>query len=265
MTYYDQPRTSLVIPDAHVGPDQDLTRFEKLGRLIVDRKPDRLITLGDWVSLDSMSAWDLDAPGRMENKRYYEDIAAGRAAIELTVGPLRELQEKQRKNKEKIYKPQQVFIKGNHCNRSDRYLEKHPELRQHVDVVRDLKLIESGFTDIVEYKDMIEIDGVLFTHVPMNGAAQPLSGKYGIHRAAEIMHKSLVYAHHHRRENVNFFRHGADSIIQVLTAGAFFDHTESYSYGGALAYWPGLLILSHWAEGRFDVEEISLERLYQLY
>lgn len=265
MEIFSEFTTSLVIPDAHIEPGQDLSRFEKLGKLIVERKPNRIISLGDFVTLSALSNWDLSKAGVMENRRYSLDMEAGKTAINLMLSPLREVQEKQRKAKEKIYKPRLVFIKGNHCSRLPRYLETKPELKDHLDIDKDLQLVENGFTDIVEYRDYIEFDGVNFTHAPQNAANQPVSGKYAIHRAAEMTAKSLVFAHSHRREAVNYYRHGSHNLTQIYMAGAFFEHTESYAYGGLNAYCRSCAILTHFAEGRFDVEEISLERLHRMF
>lgn len=248
--------TSLVIPDAHVGPDQDLSRFAKAGQLMAERRPDRVITLGDWVTLESLSNWDLNKSGVMEGRRYKEDVEAGKEALRLLLEPSKKIAG---------YTPEVVFIKGNHSNRLDRYLDTRPELKQHLDLVQDLGLYELGVTQVVEYRDCYEFDGTLFTHVPQNAANQPVAGKYAVHRAAEQTSKSVVFAHSHRRESVNYFRHGADNITQVSMMGAFFSHVDAYAYGGLNAYWRGLAILTHWAPGRYDVEEIALERLLQMY
>jgi len=248
--------TSLVIPDAHVGPGQDLTRFEKAGQLMAERRPDRVITLGDWVSLESLSNWDLTKSGVMEGRRYKEDMEAGKEALRLLLEPSKKIAG---------YRPEVVFIKGNHCSRLDRYLETKPELKEHLDLVKDLGLPELGVTSVVEYRENIEIEGVLFTHAPQNAANQPVTGKYAIHRAAEQTAKSVVYGHSHRRESVNYYRHGSDTITQISMLGAFFSHVDAYAYGGLNAYWRGLAILTHWAPGRYDVEEIALERLLQMY
>ena len=61
--------TTLVIPDAHVEPDQDLIRFSKLGNFITEHRPDNIVFLGDFVSLDSLSAWDLGKSGQKEETR----------------------------------------------------------------------------------------------------------------------------------------------------------------------------------------------------
>src|SRR6185369_3275942 len=82
-------KTTLVVPDAHVSPNQDLARFASLGNLITDKKPDNIILMGDFATLDSLSAWDLGKAGKMEGKRYSEDCKAAIQAIDLMLSPLR--------------------------------------------------------------------------------------------------------------------------------------------------------------------------------
>jgi predicted phosphodiesterase len=250
----DKIQTTLVIPDSHVGPDQDLSRFDKLNRLILEKKPDNIIFMGDFVTLESLSNWDLNKSGVMEGRRYQLDIECGRIALEKTLRDVK-----------RTYNPNVIFLKGNHESRLDRYLETKAELKEHLNLDNDLKLKEFGIDEIIEFRDYYNIDGVDFTHAPMNAANQAVSGKYAIHRASEMTQNSLVFAHSHRKEYVNFYRHGSDDIVQVMMCGAFFEHTDSYAYGGLNAYWRGLVILKHWKCGRFDAEEICLERLMEEY
>lgn len=247
--------TTLPIPDAHVDPNQDLSRFDCLNKFIKDRRPDNIIFMGDFITLESLSNWDLNKSGVMEGRRYQLDIQAGKDALKKTLEGFQE----------ENYYPRIIFLKGNHCFRLDRYIDTKPELKEHLNIERDLCLREFGIDEIVEYKESCEICGTIFTHAPMNAANQAVSGKYAIHRAAEMTHKSLVFAHTHRMESVNFYRHGANTITQVLTCGCFFEHTDSYAYGGLNAYFRGLCLLTHWKEGRFDVEDIALERLKEIY
>ena len=261
---YDEFKVSLIVPDAHVGPNQDLIRFDALGNLIMERKPSRIISMGDFLSVDSLSNWDLNKSGTMEGRRYKADIESGKEAITKMLTPLTLLQNQQRRNKVKIYAPNLVFIKGNHEDRADRYLESKPELKEHINLDNDLGLKEFGFS-VTPYRESVEFDGVIFTHAPMNAANQPVSGKYALHRAAEMTAKSIVFAHTHRKESVNYYRHGSKNLTQVHSVGAFFEHTDDYAYGGLNSYHRSLTILTHWADGRFDTEDISLERLKRMY
>lgn len=254
---------TLVIPDAHVAPDQDLYRFGVLGCCIESLRPDNIVVLGDFVSLDSLSHWDQDKPLIMENRRYHRDIEAGLDALELMTRPMKTLQEKQRRNKEKIYRPRMVWCHGNHENRLERYLEKIPELHGQLSIEADLELAHFGFTEIVPYKEFAEIEGSWFTHAVMNGAGAPAQGKYAVFRAGELCSKSVVFGHLHRKEMVNFRRHGSP-LIQVVSAGAFFDETPDYSKGANSARWFGTLLLHHTGEGTFDIDEYSMERMEEV-
>lgn len=260
-------RTTLVIPDAHVGPNQDLSRFSSLGQFIVDKRPDNIVSLGDFATLESLSAWDQGKGTKMEGRRYSEDCRTCIAAIDLMLSPLRRLQARQKKNKEPLYAPRLVFIEGNHETRLSRYVESKPELAEHLDIQKDLQLEESGFTDFVPYKEFIEIEGVLFTHAVMNAANQANAGKTALASVAQSVSKSTIMGHLHRYETVNYYRHGADDIIQIVSAGCFFEHTDDYALGAMNAYWRGILLLHHikGQTGRFDVEQISIQRLKSLW
>lgn len=247
-------QTTLVIPDCHVGPHQDLIRFDKLNKLILSKRPDNIVFMGDFLTLESLSNWDLNKSGTMEGRRYQLDIECGNLALEKTL-----------RNVKSVYCPNIVFIHGNHELRLSRYLDTKPELKEHLNLEKDLKFKEHGIDTVVDYKNYHNICGVNFTHAPMNAANQAVAGKYAMFRASEMTSASLVYGHSHRKESLNFYRHGANDIVQVLTCGAFFEHTDEYALGALNCYWRGVMILTHWKEGRFDSEEISIERLMEEY
>ena len=244
-------QTTLVIPDSHVGPNQDLSRFISLNKLILNRKPDNIISMGDFLTLESLSNWDLGKAGLMENRRYVKDIESGKQALSYLL-------------KDVDYKPNLIFLIGNHSNRIDRYLESYPHLKDHINLEKDLDLKGFGFDTIIPYKEFYEIEGTKFTHAPMNAANQAIGGKYGMFRVSEMMGKSIVYAHTHRKESLNYKRHGSD-INQVFNCGCFFEHVDTYAQGSLHHYWRGCQILTHWDYGRFDVEEFSIERLKREY
>ena len=54
--------TTLVIPDAHDGPEYNKDRFEALGNFIVENKPDNIVQIGDFMNLDSINFFDNNKP-----------------------------------------------------------------------------------------------------------------------------------------------------------------------------------------------------------
>ena len=65
--------THLVIPDQHAHPDNNNDRFEWLGKLIVDLKPDVVINLGDMADMPSLCTYDKGTKG-FEGRRYKQDV-----------------------------------------------------------------------------------------------------------------------------------------------------------------------------------------------
>ena len=73
--------------DAHVENGQDLSRFDALGKYIVDKKPDCIVQGGDFTSIESLSDWDKDKRRKMEFRRYSKDIEATNEAIKRMFAP----------------------------------------------------------------------------------------------------------------------------------------------------------------------------------
>lgn len=252
----------LPIGDCHISDDDDFKRFKHLGKFIIDKKPDKIIFMGDFLTLNCLSAWDRDKRLRMEGKRYKSEVEAGNRAMDIIFYPLNELNDRQRKNKERLYRPEIIYLNGNHEDRLERYLEYDPTFKGIVGIEKDLKLKERGIK-FVDYREYININGIAFTHVPFN-KAKPICGMNITKKASLIMFGSVVFAHVHSMEQENFKRHGQNDLQQVLTTGCFFEKHEDYVHGRITEYWKGITLLNSWKKGRFDIEMYSLDRLKRL-
>lgn len=254
----------LCIPDGHTEPAENLDSYHSVGKLIVSARPDYVIIMGDFVSLNSLSHWDADKKLTMEGKRYVKDINAANTALDYLLNPYQEYIDKCNSywkiGKAKQYNPKFIYLMGNHEFWFNRYIEQNPQMQGHVDIVKDLHLVQRGFI-IVPYKQYIDIDNILFTHVPINAAGQPVSGKYALQRALELTSKSVVFAHTHRWEMAAIHRMAGGNLIQALTCGCFFNDTPTYAEGSIHSYWKGITILHTDGGGNFDVEQISKSRL----
>lgn len=261
-------KTILPIPDCHVEPNQSQERFNKLGNLILDKKPDIILFMGDFVSLSSLSRWDSDKKLTMEGKRYINDITAANEALDLILKPyyhyLFKCNSYWKVGKAKQYSPKIYYLGGNHEYWLQRYVELNPQMEGHIDVPKDLKL-QNRNIEFVPYKKYVEIDNILFTHVPINAAQQPVGGKYALHRALELTAKSIVFAHTHKWEQTAIHRHAGGNLIQALTCGCYFEETPVYAEDCIHSYWKGVSILTTNGKGNFDAEQISLDRIYSTY
>jgi predicted phosphodiesterase len=243
-----EPTRVLVVGDAHVDEQQKLDRFAALGRKIVAEKPDAVVLIGDVLSLNCLSEWDRNKRAKMENLRYGLEIGAGNKALDLACLP----------------KGKTIYIEGNHEDRLTRYLDHDPTFAGMVGLPKDLFLAERGIK-WVPYKEVHQIDGVSFTHIPIAGNGKPIGNPNVAQKALRLFHNSVVFGHTHTLDFAAEHRHGSPHLNQSLAVGCFFEHVDDYAKGSLTNYWRGLVDLSIYHNNRFDVRTTSMSQLYKQY
>lgn len=261
--------TTLVIGDSHAEPGKDNSRFDALGNFIVDRRPDNITQMGDFLTMDSFGTHDLPGSLAREGRRMKDDIDAGADAYKRMMKPLVDLRNSQAKGKRKQYAPNGIWLLGNHEDRATRYMQARPELEGFIDANSLLPVGKDGWT-VVPYRSYHYLEGVAFTHVPMNPKNnQPISGKYVTARAAEIHSQPVVFAHTHMFQVHTIARNSEVQFgdqVRAINCGWFADFQPDYiTNRGARDWWSGLTVLHHFGEGKFDIETISMERLKEEY
>ena len=93
-----------VIPDCQVKDGVDLSYLTWVGKYIVDKKPDVVIQIGDFADMPSLSSYDVGKKS-FEGRRYKTDIEVTKKAMEMLLAPLKEYNERARRNKGKLYRP----------------------------------------------------------------------------------------------------------------------------------------------------------------
>lgn len=244
---------TLVVGDAHTDPRQlknnGLRRFEWLNKLIADRKPNRLILMGDFTTMESLSRWDKDKRRKVEGKRLRKDFDVANAALDI-IGDS--------KGMEKVY------LKGNHEDWFEQYLDYHPEIEGLTTFDEALKLEDRGY-QVIEYKEDYKYKGMSFTHVPIQANGKPVGGKYATAKALEVYGNSVVFGHTHNFDVAAVHRKNTTSLQQAINCGCFFEHIDDYAQGSMTNYWRGVLLLEHYDKNRADIEQWSLGRLRREY
>jgi hypothetical protein len=173
--------------------------------------------------------------------------------------PMYKLQLAQARYKKKLYQPRLIFLKGNHEDRLDRYLNHHPEL------IGVLPTIEARLPDweVYNYLEVCETHGLLFSHY----FANPMSGKPYTGRAASLLQrigKSFVMGH---RQELDFTcRELVDGTKQIgIIAGAFYQHDEGYKGYQGNKHWRGVVVLHEVKDGWGDPMMVSLDYLRRKY
>lgn len=256
------PIDILVIPDAHIRSGDRLERVRALGRLIMARRPDAIVCLGDWFDMPSLAAHKSpsplgtgDQPTKREGLRVEIDIIAGCEAMDALLAELNEHNAARRRTQHhhRQYRPRLVFLEGNHEERLRRIALLHPALRGFLDDEAIEAALRRRGWEWHRFLQPAEIAGVTFAHYFQTpGTGKPLQ----IAAWPAKIPFSAVWGHthqlHHRIASLPFGR-----SIAGLCAGSFRDELPP----SAPHEWSGVLMLHDCVGGAYDLELISTERL----
>lgn len=242
----------IVVPDSHAHPDFDNSRYDLLGHLIADVKPDVVVDIGDWFDMPSLCSYDKGKKS-FEGRRYNRDIASG---IEAQDRVLRIV----KRQKQKF--PRFVRTLGNHENRINRVIE--------FDAVLD-GTIGTGDLLSKEYKweehpflEPVEIDGITYQHYFTSGVLnRPIGGERPAYTVLMKNHVSCTQGHSHLFDYC--IKTAGRRKIHGLHVGVFQDYNSDYA-GPANELWDrGVVIKRNVEDGHYDLEWVSLKRLKEIY
>jgi hypothetical protein len=249
-----RPRTHLIIGDAHARPNQDLSRFSLLGKLIAHLRPDVVVQIGDWHDMESLSSYDA-GKRCYEGRRYAADIAAGHEAQRLLHREIDHLPG---------YRPALVSIGGNHdFERIDRATNDLPQLAGTISTA-DLGWAERGWLQ-VPFLHPFVVDGVTYSHYFTSGVMGRPVGGVNPGRAMLLSQMTTTVAGHS-----HLFAHAsvvtADGRrIHGVQVGCFTDAEEGYAGPANKLWWRGIVVLRDVVDGDFDLETWSLERMRRTF
>jgi hypothetical protein len=245
--------THLIIPDSHSHPDFNNDRYDWLGQLIADVKPDVVINIGDHWDLSSLSTYDVGTKAH-EGKRYLADLEHGSEAMERYHNPIRRLKKGQ---------PRWVFCIGNHEHRITKAVEKDPKL-EGVLSLNDLDLDYFRY-ETFPFLDKVEIDGIYYSHYFSSGImGRAISGERPAYTLLTKQFVSCTQGHSHLLD----FCRRVDPIgrpILGLNVGCFFDYDSPWAGPANKFYYRGVVICRNVSNGNYDLELVSMETLKASY
>lgn len=253
------PMRILVIPDCQVKEGVPLEHLSWAGQAICDYRPDVVVNIGDFADMPSLSTHDLKGSKYFEGLRYKKDIEVAKMAMKKLLKPLRDLQAKQRKNKEKVYKPRMLLTLGNHENRIDRAINNNPTLDGLISV-EDLEYAKDW--EVYPFLHPVFVNGVGFNHYwPVGAMGRPAGSAAAI---INRLHMSCV-AGHQQGKQVAYGKRADGKPICAIIAGSFYLHDESYMDRLSNRHWRGLLVMNEVNDGHFDELFLSIEYLERKY
>lgn len=249
----NRPKIHLVIPDSHSTPEHTNERYDWLGHLIMDIKPDVVTDIGDWWDLSSLSSYD-KGKASFHSKNYRADINAGIEAQDRVSRILR-------RAKKKL--PRFVRCLGNHEHRIERTLQYEHVLEGTIGL-GDLQSKDYGWEQY-GFLEKVDIDGVLYSHYFTGGVmGRPIGGD-NVGRA--LIYKngsSCTQGHSHLFDYA--IRHNANGTTHHgLTVGVYQDYDPPYAKAQAHLWHRGVVIKREVFNGQYDLEWISIDKLRKTY
>lgn len=249
----------LCIPDCQVREGVPLEHLSWAGKAIVDYKPDVVVNMGDFADMPSLSTHDKAGSKYFEGKRYTKDVEVVKEAMQMLLEPLKSEQARQRKNKEKVYKPRMVMLLGNHENRINRAVNNNPMLEG---LVSTKDLDYEADWEVHDFLHPVFIGGVGFNHYWPVGAMGRPAGTAGA--IISKLHMSCI-AGHQQGKQVAYGKRADGTSICAIIAGSYYLHNEDYMDNLSNSHWRGLVVLNEVNDGHFDEMFLSIEYLKRKY
>lgn len=249
----------LVIPDTQIRPGDNIDFLRAIGNYIVAKKPDKIICLGDFADMPSLSSYDVGKKS-FEGKRYTKDVDAVKVAMICLLDPLLIYNEAQRKAKHKQYTPELHMFLGNHEYRIVRAVENDPKLEGLLSI-DDLCYTKFGWT-VYPFMEVSVIDGVAYSHYFVTGVA----GRPASTAQAQLTKKHMsCIAGHQQGLQIATANRADGKLITSVIAGSCYDHDEDYLGPQANNHWRGILMLHDVNDGEFDLMPVTLKFLKSRY
>ena len=249
----------LVLPDVQAKPGHDFTYLNKIGRYIVEKKPEKIICLGDFADMPSLSTYDIGKKS-FEGRRYTADIKAAKDAMSALMDPIFSFNTKAKKNKEKQYAPDLILTLGNHEHRINRAVDGDPK-PDGVLAIEDLGYKEFGWK-VVPFLDVVVVDGIAYSHYFTSG----LLGRPVTTAAACLAkkHQSCIQGHQQGLQIHTGFKADGKQLTSII-AGSCYEHNEDYMSFQGNNHWRGFLVLHDVQDGEFDTMPVSLKYINRKY
>lgn len=260
MKVLQSSKTHLVIPDVQVKPGHDFTFLTRLGKYIVDKKPEVIVCIGDFADMPSLSSYDVGKKS-FEGRRYKADISAAHEAMDALLSPIHEYNSKAKLGHRERYKPRLVLTLGNHEDRITRVVENDPKLEGTISL-DDLQYDAKGW-EVYPFLQPVMLDGVLYSHYFTSGVmGRPVTSARML---VQKKHQSCVQGHVQNWEMYREVR-GDGTPCMGLFVGSCYEHNEDYLGPQGNNYDRGFWMLHEVrGDGSFQPMYVSLEFLKRRY
>jgi hypothetical protein len=207
---------------AHDAPNiPDKSRFRHAGLLASELGPDFIVDLGDSLDLDSLSGHAL--PGSIDDRQRpfftaeVDSLTEAYAAFHDTAPSPDEIP--------------RYHLHGNHENRAWRHEANNPASQGVFTTQIDQVFARMGWT-IKNYREWLFLEGIGFTHCPINMAGKEYGGKTAENLVLNETTFSVVWSHIHRSHLARRAKIGIGNGLQSFNSGTFMPMGMIKQYAG---------------------------------
>jgi hypothetical protein len=213
-------RKVVAIGDLHQKPGRSHERFTWIGRFVADEKPDNVISIGDFATLDSLSSHDKPGSRQYHERPHFaadmEDLAEALDTYHREIG---------------IGQVAHDITYGNHEFRAWRAEDASPNLKDTL-----VLPIEQSFARhrwrTHGYGEWLFLEGVGCTHVPFNSLGRDFRGEHVENQLGPRAVFSIIFGHVHKESHKIFPKIGPQRRIEICNLGTAMPHGEVEHYAG---------------------------------
>ena len=247
-----------LIPDTQIYPKSNVKHIQAAANYLSKHKPNKIIIIGDWWDMPSLSTYDKAGDKGWEDKDVQADIDAGWEAMLMFLRTLR-----------KSYMPEIHFCVGNHEDRitrasnaaDTRIFSQYLNLDKMI-----LTPLRQQAVKVHKYLEVVKIDGVCYSHYFVNPASlftNPIGGT--IESKLKNLGHSFSMGHQQQKQTGEIYT-CTGKRRRGLVCGRFYP--DYHSYLGAQKNsqsWSGILLKHEVKYGDYDLMEVSMKYLLREY
>ncbi len=254
-------KTHVVVTCCHATPGVSNERFDWLGALLYDIKPEVFVNLGDFFDMKSLNTYDTRYPQMIVSQSYQADIEVGLDAQE-------RLWAKFKRNKKGM--PYRIGIAGNHEYRLNKAIAHDPRLDgDKFGISLSHYQTDQCYDEYYDYVNSaparVVLDGVCYSHyIGAGNYGNAISGKRHAYALVEHMAHSVTVGHSHK---LDYYvkANALPSAVHGLVAGNFKGAPEKWAGHANYEWRSGVVVKRYVENGDYDLQWISLNALQKEY
>ena len=248
-----------MIPDTQIFPGSKTEHIIAAGKYLRKHKPDKIIIIGDWWDMPSLSSYDKPGDKGWETKDVQEDLDVGWEAMNKFLSTVRT----------KTYDPELHYCVVNHEDRISRAADsagmrmvgKYLYLDELIlSPLRKLNVKTHSFLEVVQ------LNGICYSHYFVNPSSllsNPIGGT--IENKLKNLGHSFSMGHQQQKQTGEVYT-CTGQRRRGLVCGRFYQDYHSYLGPQKNAQsWSGILMKHEVFQGDYDLMEVSMSYLLKEY